>query len=341
MSINLRATPAESEPRIPVAILGGYLGAGKTTVINRMLGTTTGRRIAVLVNDFGAVNIDADLIARHDGQTISLTNGCVCCSIAGDLGTALVSVAAMRPRPHHIVIEASGVADPGRVANYAHGHAGLGLDAIIVLADAETIRRRCRDRFVGETVRRQLAAADLLAITKTDLVSPARLADVRDWLAQTYSGTTIVGPETDAAALLIGGFEHDPRTRSVDDTVASHDPAAHGGDHVAITIDFPQPIDRRRAEAALASIGGDILRCKGWVRFVDAPECPVLVQGVGRRIEFADHNPPSRYDRLCLVVICRNDGASRRRAFDKLHALLPAATRPTTPLPETMQGPTP
>lgn len=341
MTIDPQATPAGPAPRIPVTILGGYLGAGKTTVINRMLAGTTGRRIAVLVNDFGAVNIDAGLIARHDGQTISLTNGCVCCSIAGDLGTALASVAALHPRPHQIVIETSGVADPARVANYARGHAGLGLDGIIVLADAETIKERCRDRFVGETVRRQLAAADLLAITKADLVSPTTLADVRAWLAGSYPGTAIVGPETHVSTLLAGGFQQGPLISSANGAAAPQDSVAHAIEHVSLTIECPQPIDRRQTEETLASLGGDVLRCKGWVRFTDAPGRAVLIQGVGRRIEFADDRPPAQHVRLCLVVICRNDGVLRQRVLDELHALQPAAAQPTKSLSETLQGPPP
>lgn len=341
MTIDPRATPSKTAPRIPVTILGGYLGAGKTTVINRMLADATGRRIAVLVNDFGAVNIDADLIARHDGQTISLTNGCVCCTIAGDLGTALATVAAMHPRPHQIVIETSGVADPARVANYARGHAGLGLDGIIVLADAETIRPRCRDRFVGETVRRQLAAADLLALTKADLVTPAAHADVRKWLAEMHPGTPVIGPETDVAALLAGGLAHAHLAPAANGIAAPHDSAAHGDDHVALTIACPQPIDRHLAEQALRSLGGEVLRCKGWVRFTDAPERLVLVQGVGTRIEFADDCAPARLAPPCLVAICRNDGASRERVLEELRALVRPATNQTPPITETLQGPPP
>jgi hypothetical protein len=114
---------ATSKPAalVPVTIIGGYLGAGKTTLINALLAADHGRRLAVLVNDFGAVNIDVELIERHDGETISLTNGCICCSIADSLGESLDQVLALEPRPDQIVIEASGVADPAAIAGYGQG----------------------------------------------------------------------------------------------------------------------------------------------------------------------------------------------------------------------------
>ena len=101
---------------IPLTVIGGYLGAGKTTLINRLLAGEHSRHLGVLINDFGDINIDVDLIAQHDGETLALTNGCVCCSIADDLGAALES---MRTKEiDHVLIEASGVAQPARVADY-------------------------------------------------------------------------------------------------------------------------------------------------------------------------------------------------------------------------------
>ena len=104
---------------MPVTVIGGYLGAGKTKLLNRLLAEAEGRRLAVLVNDFGEVNIDAALIANRDGETISLTNGCVCCSIGDNLGMTLYDLAERPDGPEHILVEASGVADPARIAGYA------------------------------------------------------------------------------------------------------------------------------------------------------------------------------------------------------------------------------
>ena len=161
---------------VPVTVVAGYLGAGKTTLINELLRHDHGRRLAVLVNDFGAVNIDAALIADHDGQTISLKNGCVCCSIADELGDALDRVLALEPAPDQIVIEASGVADPANVAAYGQGWPGCRLDAVVVLADAETVQAKSRDQFVGEARPPSVAPGRTSSWpTKCDLVTEARL----------------------------------------------------------------------------------------------------------------------------------------------------------------------
>ena len=102
----------------PLTVVGGFLGAGKTTLLNHLLRQTK-QRLAVLVNDFGAINIDAELVASHNGNTISLANGCICCSIGDNLVEALVDLTRQRSLPDHIIIEASGVADPARIAELA------------------------------------------------------------------------------------------------------------------------------------------------------------------------------------------------------------------------------
>src|SRR5699024_12371267 len=111
--------------KIPFTVIGGFLGSGKTTLLNHLLNTTSGRRIAVMVNDFGPINIDSRLVANHDGQTISLSNGCICCSIGSRLDGALVDLLAMRPLPAWIVAGASGISDPGPIADVRLTDSGL------------------------------------------------------------------------------------------------------------------------------------------------------------------------------------------------------------------------
>ena len=173
---------------IPVTVIGGYLGSGKTTLLNALLRGTHGLRLAVLVNDFGSINIDAELIAAHQGDTISLANGCICCSLQDNLGSTFYALAERSDPPDHIVIEASGVADPRRIGRYAQAIPGLQLDGIIVLVDAESIRQQARDKYVGDTVLLQLQAADLLVLSKTDLVTAATVGEVRAWLAAQAPG---------------------------------------------------------------------------------------------------------------------------------------------------------
>ncbi len=167
---------------IPVTVIGGYLGAGKTSCLNGLLAAGHGLRLAVLVNDVGAVNIDAGLIAAHDGDTVALTNGCVCCAIADDLGAALKAQVERARPPDRIVIEASGVADPARIARLAGSWPGCGPAGTVVLADAATIRARAADKFVGRLVVQQMRAADLLMLNKCDLLPTGDAAPLRAWV---------------------------------------------------------------------------------------------------------------------------------------------------------------
>ncbi|MCX4194705.1 GTP-binding protein [Methylobacterium organophilum] len=176
-----RGLPAPAT-RCPLTVVGGFLGAGKTTLLNRLLAGSQGR-YAVLVNDFGAINVDAGLIRDHDGQTLRLTNGCVCCSLADGFLDTLMRVLA-EPEPFdHIVIEASGVGDPGAIAEIALVEPGLVLRGVVVLADAERLPGLAADPRLGDTLARQIRAADLLVLNKRDLVDEAGRAAARDTLA--------------------------------------------------------------------------------------------------------------------------------------------------------------
>jgi len=174
-------TISAHEIAIPVTTIGGYLGAGKTTLLNHVLSGDHGVRIAVLVNDFGSISIDEKLIVSRDGEIISLANGCACCSVAGDLAEALDRLARLERRPDHILIEASGVAHPARISELARSP-GLATGHTIVVADAETVRKQARDKFVGRLVRDQLARADIILLNKIDLVDEAHLVVTRGWI---------------------------------------------------------------------------------------------------------------------------------------------------------------
>ncbi len=177
------ATTLQSRPRLPLTVIGGFLGAGKTTLLNRLLHKSQGRRLAVLVNDFGAINIDAELVATEAGDIIALTNGCVCCSIGDDLTAALIRVLESTAPFDAIVIEASGVSDPWKIAQVALADPGLSLDGVIVLIDADACLTHAADPLLADSLQRQLKAADLIVVNKTDLVDIGELQRVRDWLA--------------------------------------------------------------------------------------------------------------------------------------------------------------
>jgi G3E family GTPase len=278
---------------IPVTVIGGYLGSGKTTLLNALLRGAHGLRLAVLVNDFGSINIDAELIAAHDGDTISLANGCICCSLRDNLGAAFYALAARPDPPDHVVIEASGVADPQRIAHYAQAIPGLRLDGIIVLADAELIRRQARDKYVGDTVLRQLQAADLIVLSKIDLVAPDAVADVRAWLVTHAPGAPIMeavagqlplaytlgrDPASDAAILA-----RLPETGPALPGEHVHDHERHDLVFDQVTFTTDTPCERSALTAAMAALPPAVVRAKGVVYLADAPEHRFILQLVGRR----------------------------------------------------------
>lgn len=175
---------------LPVTVIGGYLGAGKTTLVNHLLRNAGGRRLAVLVNEFGALPIDADLIEAEGNDLIAIAGGCVCCSFGNDLMAALMRLATLDPALDHVLIESSGVAVPGSIMTTAALLEGVRCDGIVVLADAGDIRRALDDPYIGDTIARQLSQADIVILNKIDRVAePDALAD---WLREMAPEAAVV-----------------------------------------------------------------------------------------------------------------------------------------------------
>lgn len=243
---------------IPVTVIGGYLGAGKTTLVNHLLRNANGLRLAVLVNEFGELPIDGDLIESADENLISIAGGCICCSYGSDLMATLVELPAYSPRPEHILIEASGVALPGSIASSVGLVQGCQMDGVVVLADGERVMRQGADRYLADTIDRQLGEANLVLLAKSDLLDAEHREAVRDWLEPRCPGSRIVesrGGQVPLSLVLGSGLYQAP----LDETVAPH---AHFE-----TFSFAplSGIDPGELAKALASPSLGLARAKGFV----------------------------------------------------------------------------
>jgi G3E family GTPase len=271
-----------AEAGLPVTVIGGYLGAGKTTLVNHIL-KTADEPVAVLVNDFGDINIDVDLIESDDGRTMSLANGCICCSLVDGLSAALDEVLAFDPAPARLVIEASGVADPAAVAAYGHGP-GLTPDATVVVVDVETIRRQADDVYVGDTVRAQLRAADIVILNKVDLVEAAAADAVNRWLTEVVDGALIMRTaqsEVDPSVLFgpdltLKAADHNP-----DLNPAGPSPAESVFE--SWSWSSPSSVERPVIEALMADLPDGVVRAKGVLVISDDRRRRHVLQRVGRR----------------------------------------------------------
>lgn len=285
---------------IPISVIGGYLGAGKTSLINAVLKQPHGQNLAILVNDFGSLNIDAALIKDHDGTRIALTNGCVCCTIGDDIGDALNQLKRQSNRPDHVLVESSGVADPARLAATVGYWPGFNLDATLILVDAEAVRHQAADKFIGSLIHQQIRTADLLILNKSDLLSEAQSRILLEWLKEIQPALMPV-PATHGNipfALLLSPSE------SAGSQALSQNPLPNLPEFSSAAIPVSEPVSEDEFLAILTRHAPEIFRLKGWVKLRGHAAPAHLVQQIGHRISITP--ALSIPETFTLVVIGRD-----------------------------------
>ena len=266
-----------TNPPVPFTVIGGFLGAGKTTLLNNLLAEPSGVSYAVLVNDFGELNIDESLIRAHDGETLSLTNGCVCCSISDDFISTIINLVQRAEEFDQIVVEASGVSEPASIMDIARLDPDLIPNGTIVLVDAAEVRSHFEDRYVGNVVMEQLKTADLLIVNKTDLVEEEELIRLETWLEEV--APSVARLKTSGAKVALPVIFGELRnSESINSSFSQnvHTPFS------SIALQATVPVERTAFEHWKDQLPSTVIRGKGVLSFKDNPETVWIWQKVGR-----------------------------------------------------------
>lgn len=320
---------------VPITILTGFLGAGKTTLLNHILTGDHGLKVGILVNDFGSINVDAELVVDVEDGMISLANGCVCCQIRDDLIESVAQLLERGDPVEYIILEASGVADPASIymtfVDSAYRDM-IRLDSVTCVVDTDQVFAD-DDPDLGKLKLQQIGFADLVIMNKVDLAGAEEAAKVKRWIDGFFSRVRIVPAikcEVPLEILLSVGRFDVGRVVKTDEPAHAHDhDHSHGAIFKTWSHTWETPFSRRALERMIKrDLPGNVYRCKGFVRLDDDPEHRYVLQVVGRRIELVrdrawdDDTPQTR-----LVAIAHGsslDGDHLTALFNQCLAILPA-----------------
>jgi G3E family GTPase len=269
---------ADTAQQVPVTVLTGYLGAGKTTLLNRILTEQHGRKFAVVINEFGELGVDNDLIVDSDEEVFEMNNGCICCTVRGDLIRIVGGLMKRRDRFDGIIIETTGLANPAPVAQTFFVDEGVRsktrLDAIVTVVDAKHLPARLQDSHEAQN---QIAFADVIVLNKTDLVTEAALAEVEKKIRTINRFATIHRTERAAvpidAVLGRGAFDLKRVLELAPDFLDGNDEHEHDEDVTSVSFEVAQPIDPERFNVWIGLLlqdkGQDLLRTKGILAYAN------------------------------------------------------------------------
>jgi G3E family GTPase len=268
-----------SETQIPVTVLTGYLGAGKTTLLNRILSENHGKKYAVVINEFGELGVDNDLIVDSDEEVFEMNNGCICCTVRGDLIRIVGGLMKRRAKFDGIIIETTGLADPAPVAQTFFVddtvRTKTRLDAIVTVVDAKNLMARLVDSHEAEE---QVAFADVIVLNKVDLVTAEEL-DAVEARIRTINKFARIHRTTRSAVAISdvldqGAFDL-ARVLEREPEFLENDAHEHTDDIASMSFEVSRDVDPEKFNqwigALLAEKGGDMLRTKGILAYPNEP----------------------------------------------------------------------
>ena len=301
---------------VPILLVTGFLGAGKTTVVNHLLAQAEGRRIAAVVNDFGAINIDAELITGASDGVVSLSNGCICCSLEGDLLRTLAALLRRDPRPEFIVIETSGVADPADIVRNLMDPMiwrEAPLETVLCVVDATMPVASLNDALL----RSQLRSADVVALSKVDLLDATGRAKVRDAVLAVRPAVVLVDAphgEVPAALLFPADLERLPAPREP----GPRRPVADRFETLSWTSQ--SPVSLPRLQAAIGRLAPKLARAKGLFQTVEQPGRLMVFQFAAGRATLAPGGKPAAELPRARFVFIAEMGVLSRAELDRIMA---------------------
>ncbi|MGH1383658.1 CobW family GTP-binding protein [Kordia sp.] len=272
-------TKTHFKKAVPITIIAGFLGAGKTSLLTHILNADHGKRMAVLVNDFGTLNIDAELIVKVEGETVSLTNGCICCTIRDDLMTEVFKLLNQEVVPEHIMIETSGVSDPTLVAHTFQMQAIQGIvevQSIISVVDADQTLA-LQNEFL-ELAIRQIKVADVIVINKVDLASARKKTELTAFIKEKVPNARIIEAIMGRVPLHLILNEARFNPDQLVETTQSHNLAFE-----TWTYTSKEAFTFMAIRKALEKLPSSIYRAKGFIQLESAPEEQGVFQMTGER----------------------------------------------------------
>jgi len=269
---------------IPITVIGGYLGAGKTTLINHILTSPMAETFVFIVNDFGSLNIDSEIIRLNGGKAYRLENGCICCTLGDGLVKTMWDITQMDPKPSRIVIEASGIANPEKIANFGHLSPSFYHDGIIIVVDSSNILNIHKQDCIRSMIEEQLSCSQLMILNKTDLVSHDHLRNIKKWVSFFSPSSEIVC--TSFMDINIGSLfgldSHAKRNKSYTSLKPLRSNTPHHHNMRTYSVSVSIPICRELITRKLKHLPKSVHRVKGFVRLLNEGCAPFLVQYVSQ-----------------------------------------------------------